>query len=123
MKDKFFEDIDYSYEEAIARHVSFQTKSYIFLEKHQSDQCPYLDLRPTSLVRFRQCDGLAIEPNPLLPTRFDWQYSRNSLVAWFDAYSYERRSSSNSINCKWRFAKDAHTVPSLNLISINKFSD
>ena len=95
MKDKFLEDIDYSYEEAIARHVSLKTRSYIFLEKHQSDQRSYLDLCLTSLVRFRQRDGLALEPNSLLPTRFDWQYSRNSLVAWFDAYSYECRSSSN----------------------------
>lgn len=34
VRDKFLEDVEFSYEEAIARHVSHHLKSNIFLEKH-----------------------------------------------------------------------------------------
>ena len=65
VRDKFAEDADFVYEEAIARHVS--DMKFNFLEEHYFYKYPHLFLDFVCVVCFRQHYGLAVEPHFVLP--------------------------------------------------------
>jgi len=80
VRDKFAEDVDFVYEEAIARHVS--NLRLICLEKHYFYKHPDLLLDFVRLVRLRQHHGLPVQPHFVLPPGINLRLPRNCLPTW-----------------------------------------
>jgi len=89
VRDKFSEDVDFVYEEAIARHVSILR--LICLEKHCYCKHPDLLLDFVCLVRLRQHHGLPFQPHFVLPPGINLRLPRNCLPTWPLADLDERR--------------------------------
>ncbi len=105
VRDKFAEDADFVYEEAIARHVS--DLNFTFLEEHYFYKYSNLLLDFVCVVCFRQHYGLAVEPHFVLPPGCylcllddclpAWSYA-NLVGRWFPTCKTlsERTSSQNT---------------------------
>lgn len=80
VRDKFAEDVDFVYEEAIARHVSNLCPTC--LEKHYYNKYTDLLLDIVCLVRLRQHLRLFIKSYFVLPPGTNLLLSRDCLLAW-----------------------------------------
>ena len=91
VREKFYEDIDFVYEEAIARHVSHSTNllnfaSSMFLEKRFQQQRAHLVVGCSHLVRLRQHYRVVLVADPVLPSRAHHRSPFHGLPARPDAH-------------------------------------
>jgi len=113
VNQKFLEDIEFSYEEALQRHVSHFPETNYFLAQHRNDLYPCLDVHFAGLVRIRQRHGMALEPNSLLPAGSDRKRTDSRLVVGPHACDPWRCSPRSQATSQWHPVEYANSIQDL----------
>lgn len=111
VRDKFAEDIDFVYEEAIARHVS--ELNCIFLEEYYFHEYPNLLLDFVCLVCFGQHYELSFKSHFVLPTGCSLCLLYDCLSAWSFADPYGSWLPSCKASSERSFGQNTHPIQNL----------
>jgi hypothetical protein len=111
VRDKFAEDIDFVYEEAIARHVS--ELNCIFLEEYYFHEHPNLLLDFVCLVCFGQHYELSFKSHFVLPTGCSLCLLDDCLSAWSFADPDGSWLPSRKASSERSFGQNTHPIQNL----------
>ena len=118
VKDRFYEEIDLVYEDAIARHVSFLLQLIIcFIAQHRNRRCTHLVVGTPGLVCFRQCARLACIPHLVLPLDVDNGMSCHLLPNGSPSHPLGGRNASVQAVGQRSARKDSHWIQNLSLFT------